>query len=224
MHDSGIITAIDGSGAETDRRVVPSGSRVEAEAVSGLLISEDSAELALLDDEGRRRAMGLAAWTHAVSATRWAWTTQFAPSVLRVGHVDRPDVLVEAPEVTEWHQCGSFSPDGSRLAIGGYLLPLRVTDDVSVTAGPLALRRSVMAVIDTNTGEAVVAGTYGEFAWIPAWRADGEWLVFAAPFQPRRLYGMRPDDPTLHEWRFTHEPPAPMLDVTGVQRLGSSLG
>jgi hypothetical protein len=211
---NGAIYAIDGHGAITDRTTLPSGSRLEAEVFAGLIVVDSDEGMALHDHDGGRRDYGQIAWFHGANSNHWLWTSRDQPSKLFISRTDGADVAVDAPQVLEWHHRGTFSPDGSYVAIGGYVEPRR--DLLGLVQGQRTTRRSVMVVADVATGTTTIAGTYEDFAWTPAWLADGQWVVFNAPFDRRCLFGVQPGSPELHRWRFRQAPPAPMLDVARI--------
>ena len=127
---------------------------------------------------------------------------------------------IERPEIAEWQSVGAFSPDGSRLAIGGFsergdLHAMNHKAIVRGFGGPYAGRPSRMVVIDTETGSsAVVAGEFDNFAYAPVWCRDRDLVVFGAPFERRQLRGFGTAEMVLHTWSFRNDPAMPMAEIT----------
>jgi hypothetical protein len=135
---------------------------------------------------------------------------------------------VRHPAVARWqHIGGSFSPDGCYLAISGETEmrePNTRTfiETIEATYEPTP---SVMTLIELTTGSVqIVDGQFDNWASDPVWSADGDWVIFAAPYERRRLFGFRPAELVLHTYQFKRITPMPMLDFAGRLPVPPRLG
>lgn len=81
-------------------------------------------------------------------------------------------------------------------------------------SGTYELEPSVLALV--HVGDASVRicdGTFDDFCYPPAWLADGKLIVIGVPFEPRRLYTVRPEERVLHRLQFKRHAPMPLLDA-----------
>jgi hypothetical protein len=219
--DVGEAIAVDSSGTVSERMPLRGGDRLVGETSMGHLTMREMHrqphDLLLRDRDGSETTLAEAARLHAVIPGLAAWSSHRTPGVMQLLTTDQR-LTVRVDRVNEWHNSGSVSPDGRLLAIGAYIDPPRPPKGLLRALNePLIPRSSVMVLIHTDTGNAsVIDGVFPEFAWTPAWSKNGEWVVFSAPFQKRRLYGVQVSTSVSHEWPFRHNPPAPMLDVSGL--------
>ena len=59
----------------------------------------------------------------------------------------------------------------------------------------------------------VCDGTFDNFCYPPAWLAGEKLIVIEAPFEPRHLYTVRPDERLLQRVQFKRHAPMPLLDA-----------
>ena len=137
------------------------------------------------------------------------------------------------PRVTagEWPIVpGSFSPDGTlfvqdlgeappRSEAEAYGLLGEVLEAAAghAPAPKVPPEWSRLAVVSGTEGSVRLAeGRFNDFAGTPVWSADGEWIVFDAPFQTRDLFvcRIREPIPRLVPVKFKGASPGPLVDVS----------
>jgi hypothetical protein len=212
------LIAVDGHGIVVKHLELPEGWRLHAETPAGFLVEHYEQGRLGMFVAGAIRVLVEANVMVGVETNGKVvvWADRDDRAALRLTDLRKGQTrTVRHPHVAEWQWFPSFSPDGSLVAIGGYPDPPQPLPEL-IASRPHTGRRAVMMLVDLVSGECRgVEGEYDNFAWRPAWSADGSWVVFCAPFQPRRLYVFRPDEAVLHTIKFRRSAPAPMLDVTG---------
>jgi hypothetical protein len=215
------LIAVDGHGSVVSHLELSAGWRLHIETPAGFVIeNHDEGRLAVLNAgevrplvaEGVRPLTGTNGIT--VVWTPWEDAATLGLTDVETGRTQ----MICHPDVAEWQSKASFSPDGRTLAIGGFPEPREPSTGsfVDTISKPYVGRRACMMLIDVASGACRrVRGEYDNFAWAPAWSADGSWVAFYAPFQSRRLYAFQADEGDLQTIKFRRSPPAPMLDVTG---------
>lgn len=224
-HSRRSLEAVDGRGQVLDSLELPQGWRLHAEAPHGFTI--ENVDDRLIATFIGRQVEVLLRDVQALGARRGAliaWTRR-DDAVLGVTDLAAGTHEIHHPDIAEWQQFASFSPDGRYLAIGGYPdPPRRRTPSLSdAPSQPYKGRRAVMALVETASGHCeLMRGEFDNFAWTPTWSADASWVVFGAPFQRRRLYAFQPEEGVLHALTFKRQPPMPMIDVTGIVTVPAS--
>lgn len=224
-HSRRSLEAVDDRGQVLDSLELPQGWRLHAETPNGFVIENVDDRLIATFIGGHvevllRDVQALGARSGALIA----WTRR-DDAVLGVTDLATGTHEIRHPDVAEWQQFASFSPDGRYLAIGGYPDPPTPRTPLSGDAPspPYKGRRAVMALVENASGRCeLMRGEFDNFAWTPTWSADGLWVVFGAPFQRRRLYAFQPGEGVLHDLTFKRQPPMPLLDVTGIVTVSAS--
>ena len=224
-HSRRSLEAVDDRGQVLDSLELPQGWTLHADTPHGFMIENVDEGLMARFIGGHvevllRDVQALGAQSGALIA----WTRR-DDAVLGVTDLATGTHEIRHPDVAEWQQFASFSPDGAHLAIGCYPdPPPRRTPSLSdAPSRPYKGRRAVMALVEIASGRCeLMRGEFDNLAWTPTWSADASWVVFGAPFQGRRLYAFQPEEGVLHALTFKRQPPMPMLDVTGIVTVPAS--
>lgn len=133
-----------------------------------------------------------------------------APSDLRIPTRDGGRRLVSHLQVAYWHPFPTWSPDRRHVAAGGSTAP-RDEGPLDLTIATLQeyqpQRASVLALIEVDTGDVICDGRFDNFCYPPLWSAQGDRVVFGAPFEPRRLYGVDVERGTINPVAFRRDMP-----------------
>lgn len=120
--------------------------------------------------------------------------------------------IVKHPQVAYWQRFGTWAPDRRTIAVAGSTSPF-VAPARPILSGPDEPVPSVLALVDVTTGTArVCEGTFDNFCYPPAWSQSGGRVVIGAPFEPKRLYVVRPEHAVLQRVPFRRHVPMPLLD------------
>jgi len=121
--------------------------------------------------------------------------------------------VVSHPAVAHWSEfSATWGPDRRTIAVEGSATPFRPY------VGPLFEEPyrpgpRVLALIDSVEGIVRVCdGTFENFCYPPAWSANGEIVTLGAPFEPKRLYKVRPEIGVLEVVLFKRHAPSPLID------------
>jgi len=79
--------------------------------------------------------------------------------------------------------------------------------------GPRRPDPRALALIDSVEGTVQVCdGTFESFCYPPVWSANGDLVALGAPFEPKRLYKVRPEIGVLEVVQFKRHAPIPLID------------
>jgi hypothetical protein len=139
------------------------------------------------------------------------------PSVYERGLVlpgrDGRTRTVTHPAIAYWRPFATWAPDRQSFAVAGSATPF-VPPSGPIFSGTYEPEPSVLALV--HVGDAAVQiceGTFEEFCYPPAWSVSGNLIVIGAPFEPRHLYTVRPEERILHRVEFKRHAPMPLLDA-----------
>ncbi len=117
------------------------------------------------------------------------------------------------PEVAYWRPFGTWAPDRQSFAVAGSTTPF-VPPTGPILSGTYEPEPSVLALVHVRDASVQVCdGTFDNFCYPPAWLAGGKLIVIGAPFEPTRLYTVRPAERVLQRVQFKRHAPMPLLDA-----------
>ena len=126
-------------------------------------------------------------------------------------------MAIRSPLPGPWGMFGSFSPDGSTLALDVSERPLATEVETAAARG-FEPRWTHLALVAIDDGEIrLVDRRFDNFATAPVWTADGSWLIFDAPVD-KSMFACRIADgePTLQPLVRRRGRPSPLVDVTDI--------
>ena len=217
-----VLVEIDGRGRSVSSPIpVEAGTRLHAVTPMGFVTGSEDAGLRLLESDGTtsRSVPGLEGDWQVIGAHGSTVVAEHRGHELAIVDLEHEQVLtVDRPGDGPWGNGAEFSPDGQTVAIEvrrDALSPsLPFTEAI---AGPASHRRAWLVLIDVASGTPQVCeGEFESFAYVPVWSRDGQWIVFASPFEKRQIWLVERNEAMLRRVPFRRQPPMPMLDVTGV--------
>ncbi len=128
-----------------------------------------------------------------------------------------PGVIAESKtvihsKVAYWREFATWGPNRRTFAIAGSTVPF-VPPTRPILSSPPVAEPSVLAFVDVvDETVRVCEGTFTDFCYPPAWSKSGDVVVFGAPFEPKRLYSVRPEHGVLERVMFRRHVPMPLLD------------
>jgi hypothetical protein len=125
------------------------------------------------------------------------------------------DLVARHPAVKYWYGFCRYSPSRDLIAATASLEPAPPVgsyEDASRRGDHPA--RSALCLVDPVTGAVRLFRETFEGFGLPAWSADGRWIVIHAPFEAKKLYTAHRDDGDITAVAFKREPPTPLLDAS----------
>ena len=120
---------------------------------------------------------------------------------------------VTHPEIAYWRPFATWAPDRQSFAVAGSTTPF-VLPSAPIFSGTYEPEPSVLALVRVRDATVQICdGTFDDFCYPPAWTADGTLIVIGAPFEPKHLYTVRPEERVLHRVQFKRHAPMPLLDA-----------
>ena len=120
---------------------------------------------------------------------------------------------VTHPEIAYWRPFATWAPDRQSFAVAGSRTPF-VPPSGPIFSGTYKPEPSVLALVHVADATVrICEGTFDDFCYPPAWLAGGKLIVIGAPFEPSRLYTVRPEERVLRSVQLKRHAPMPLLDA-----------